>query len=163
MSELEQSRRNANFSDCPGRSNTAVLAPARAAARSRQRPPFAEEVFGVLCPNELVYAFAMILEADPAELKEAVEAKHGSKATFLQAVPVHYAFRGPMVWEGVVHVFDLEGHPRASRVYAWAEAFGPEGKERRYWAILHEGPVQAPMDAIKASILHRQAKWPRKN
>ena len=24
------------------------------------------------------------------------------------------------VWEGTVHVFDLEGHPKATRPYAWS-------------------------------------------
>src|SRR5262245_54052748 len=100
----------------------------------------------------------MMLEADPAELKDAIEKKHGGTATLSQAVAVHEVFRGPMVWDGLVHVFDLENHPSGSRVYAWAEPFGPEGNERRYWTILHGGPVQSPADAIRASISLRQAK-----
>jgi hypothetical protein len=38
-------------------------------------------------------------------------------------------FNGKTVWEGVMHVFDLEGHPKAAtRVYGW---FSPiEGSVR---------------------------------
>jgi hypothetical protein len=31
-------------------------------------------------------------------------------------------FRAALVWEGVVHVFYLEGHPKATRAYAWVIA-----------------------------------------
>jgi hypothetical protein len=34
--------------------------------------------------------------------------------------PVKEAFNGQTVWEGLVHVFDLEGHPKATRAYAWS-------------------------------------------
>ena len=100
----------------------------------------------------------MILESDPTELKDAVEKKHGGMATHSGAVAVHEVLRGPMVWEGIVHVFDLEGHLEASRVYAWAEPFGPDGNERRYWVILHSGPVLSPAAAVRASFILRQAK-----
>ena len=48
-----------------------------------------------------------------AQLKQAVERTHGGTATLAQSVPVRETFDGKPVWEGVVHVFDLAGHPTA--------------------------------------------------
>jgi hypothetical protein len=36
---------------------------------------------------------------------------YGGSATLSQSVPVRETFEGKTVWEGVVHVFDLTGHP----------------------------------------------------
>lgn len=44
-------------------------------------------------------------------LRGAVEAQHGGRAMLVQTVPVRESFQGQPVWEGVVHTFDLEGHP----------------------------------------------------
>ena len=49
------------------------------------------------------------------ELKQAIERLHGGSAMLAQSVPVRETFEGKTVWEGVVHVFDLAGHPTASR------------------------------------------------
>ena len=51
-------------------------------------------------------------------LKKAIELQHGGTATLAQSVPVKETHAGAVVWEGVVHVFDLAGHPTASRAYA---------------------------------------------
>lgn len=37
---------------------------------------------------------------------------------YAQSVPVKETHAGAVVWEGVVHVFDLAGHPTTSRAYA---------------------------------------------
>jgi hypothetical protein len=52
------------------------------------------------------------------DLKTAIESQHGGVATLAQSVPVRETFEGQPIWEGVVHVFDLEGHPTATRAYA---------------------------------------------
>jgi hypothetical protein len=65
------------------------------------------------------------------QLKEAVERMHGGTATLAQSVPVREAFEGKLVWEGVVHVFDLTGHPTATRAYAWSAPIGGGTKRRR--------------------------------
>jgi hypothetical protein len=52
--------------------------------------------------------------------------------------PVKETFQGKTVWgEGTVHVFDLEGHPRATRAYAWSHLVGETGERRRFFAVLH--------------------------
>jgi hypothetical protein len=54
--------------------------------------------------------------------------------------------------EGVVHVFELTGHPKASRAYAWSSPIEGSDK-RRFFAILHLGPVTGPVEAIRAAIV----------
>jgi hypothetical protein len=67
-------------------------------------------------------------------------------------VPVREKFQGRMAWEGVVHVFDLEGHPTAKRAYAWSSPI--EGSEkRRFFAVLQLGAIKSPVDAVRAAIV----------
>lgn len=93
------------------------------------------------------------MDVDPAQLREAIEAQHGGKATFVQAVPVREQFQGAPVWEGVVHVFDLEGHPGATRAYAWSTLIDEATGRRRFYAVLQAGPVKSPVDAVRAAIV----------
>jgi hypothetical protein len=102
-------------------------------------------------------------EVSPDQLKRAVEAQHGGTATLVQSVPVleqttvettqdSVTFRRDVtVWEGIVHVFDLAGHPKASRAYAWSSE-RDDGK-RRFYAVLHMGPVTGPVEAVRAAIV----------
>ncbi|MBS0469634.1 MAG: hypothetical protein JSR60_01090 [Proteobacteria bacterium] len=91
-------------------------------------------------------------EVSPSELKKAVESQHGGTATFVQAVPVHEVHEGETVWDGVVHVFDLKDAPSgAMRAYAWSYELGDW--RRRFFAVLHTGPIASPRDAVKAAIV----------
>jgi hypothetical protein len=57
-----------------------------------------------------------------------------------------------MVWEGTVHVFDLEGHPETTRAHAWSSPI--EGSDnRRFYAVLHLGGIRSPLDAVRAGIV----------
>lgn len=86
------------------------------------------------------------------DLATAVERQHGGRATFAQSVPVAEAFEGQPVWEGVVHVFDLANHPKATRAYAWSSPI--EGSDRRrFYAVLHVPPITSPTDAVRAAIV----------
>lgn len=77
-------------------------------------------------------------------LKEIVEAQHGGIVTFVQSVPVMETFLGNPVWEGVVHVFELEGNPKAQRAYASSSPI--EGSDRcRFFAVLHMKAIQFPL------------------
>jgi hypothetical protein len=57
-----------------------------------------------------------------------------------------------------VHVFDLEGNPKARRAYAWSSPIEGSDK-RRFFAVLHMGPIKSPVDAVRAAIVaeHRSA------
>jgi hypothetical protein len=93
-----------------------------------------------------------LVEVDDRQLKEAIESQHGGTATLVRAVPVKETFKGVPVWEGVVHVFDLAGHPKATRAYAWSSPIEGSTK-RRFFAVLHMGPIKSPLDAVRAAIV----------
>jgi len=93
-------------------------------------------------------------EVDPDQLKQAVEHQHGGMATLAQSVPVKESFDGATVWEGIVHVFDLAGHPKATRAYAWSYELA-SGK-RRFFAVLHLGGITGPVEAVRAAIVTEQ-------
>lgn len=82
---------------------------------------------------------------------------HGGIATLAQTVPIHEAFNGQVVWDGVVHVFDLEGHPNATRAYAWSAPIEGSDK-RRFYAVLHLGGIRSPLDAVRAAIVAEHRK-----
>jgi hypothetical protein len=81
----------------------------------------------------------------------AVESQHGGTATLVQSVPVHEQHGGETVWQGTVHVFDLAGHPKANRAYAWSYEL-PDGR-RRFFAVLHVPPITGPVEAVRAAIV----------
>ncbi len=98
------------------------------------------------------------MEVSVDQLQRAVEGQHGGKAVLVGAEPVKETFQGKTVWEGVVHVFDLDGHPSATRAYAWSSPVEGSDK-RRFYAVLHLGGIRSPLDAVRAAIVaEREAK-----
>jgi hypothetical protein len=85
------------------------------------------------------------------ELKKVIERLHGVEAKYVQSVPIKEVFQGKTIWDGVVEVFDLIGHPKAKRVYAWAHA--TDGEKKRHVTVLHLGPVDTPKAAVMAAIV----------
>lgn len=77
---------------------------------------------------------------------------HGGSAVLAQSVPVLESFNGKPMWEGVVHVFDLDGHPKATRAYAWSSPIEGSTK-RKFFAVLHVPPVDSPQKAVRAAIV----------
>jgi len=104
--------------------------------------------------GKTMVSWAMI-EVDPSHLKQAVEGQHGGKAVLVDAMPVKELYEGKTVWEGVVHVFDLEGHPKATRAYAWSSPVDGSDR-RRFYAVLHLGGIRSPLDAVRAAIVAEQ-------
>lgn len=100
----------------------------------------------------------MVMEVSVDQLKQAVEGQHGGTAMLVAMEPVKEVFNGKTVWEGTVHVFDLEGHPAATRAYAWSSPIEGSDK-RRFFAVLHLGGIRSPLDAVRAAIVaeHRSA------
>jgi hypothetical protein len=92
------------------------------------------------------------MEVSAEQLKQAIEQEHGGTATLSQSVPLRESFMGRPVWEAVVHVFDLAGHPNATRAYAWSSPV--EGStERRVFAALHMDGITGPLAAVRAAIV----------
>ena len=85
----------------------------------------------------------------------AIRDLHGCDSTHAYSVPVKETFKGQTVWEGVVEVFALQGHPTATRCYAWSHAVD-DSEKRRYVAVLHQGPVNSPEAAVSAAIVQQQ-------
>jgi hypothetical protein len=87
-----------------------------------------------------------------ARLMQVVTDLHGCGATWVESRPVREVFEGRTIWDGVVEIFDLDGHPSATRCYAWASPV--EGSDRpRYYAVLHQPPVDSPAAAVRAAIV----------
>ena len=73
-------------------------------------------------------------------------------ATFVQSVPVHEVHGGETVWNGSVAVFDLAGHSKATRAYAWSHEV--EGtNRRRFFAVLGIPPIDSPVATVRAAIV----------
>ena len=87
------------------------------------------------------------------ELKDVIRRLHGAEATHIESVPVKEVFQGRTVWEGLVEVFELAGHPTAHRVYAWAHETDNPQKPVRHVTVLHLHPIKSAQDAVRAVIL----------
>ncbi len=78
--------------------------------------------------------------------EHAIQDTHGARSQLLRRELILEKFKGETVWQGEVLVFQLLDHPTASMCYAWAVGG---------WvtAVLHTGPVDSPVKAVRASIL----------
>lgn len=86
------------------------------------------------------------------ELRRSVEAQHGGHAAYVQSVPVTETVQGKAVWVGAVQIFDIAGHPEATRAYAWSSAI-VGSTQRRIFALLHMGAITSPVDAVRTTII----------
>jgi hypothetical protein len=100
-------------------------------------------------------------EVSTNEVKGAVESQHGCKGTFVQSVPVKETFDGKIVWDGVVHIFQIHGHPKATKAYAWSSPIDGSDK-RRFFAVLHLPPITSPVEAVRAAIVQEHRARRRK-
>jgi hypothetical protein len=89
-------------------------------------------------------------------LQVAIQELHKCVAIWRETVPVHEVFRGQTVWQGEVEVFDLTGHPKAKRCYAWSHREGQSGQGERFVTVLDATPINSPRSAVQASIISDQ-------
>ena len=97
------------------------------------------------------------------ELRDVIRRLHGVEARHVESVPVKETFQGRTVWDGIVEVFELRGHPKAERVYAWAHDTDDPEKPKRHVTVLHIHPVTSAVLAVRAAIVqefksHEQAE-----
>ena len=85
------------------------------------------------------------------DLRAVIRRPHGVEAKYVESVHVKEVFQGKTVWEGIVEVFDLENHPTAKRIYAWAH--DTDDKKKRHVTVLHVAPVDSPRAAVRAAIV----------
>jgi hypothetical protein len=87
------------------------------------------------------------------ELKDVIRKLHGVESTHMQSVPVKEVFNGQTVWEGIVEVFDLHGHPEANVAYAWSHSTDESGDLKRHVTVLHVPPAISPETAVRTAIM----------
>jgi hypothetical protein len=87
------------------------------------------------------------------ELKEVIRKLHGVESTHRESVPVKEVFNGHTVWEGIVEVFDLHGHPKANTAYAWTHATDDPDTPKRSVTVLHVPPAVSPITAVRVAIM----------
>lgn len=100
-----------------------------------------------------IYALDGVTEVQ--QLRRAVEAQYSCRATFSQTIPVRGNLRRKITQDIVVHVFDLEDQPEATRAFAWTSPVNGSD-ERRLFAVLQVGEVKTPLDAVRAVIAAEQ-------
>jgi hypothetical protein len=59
-------------------------------------------------------------------------------------------FGAKVIWHGVVTVFEIQGHPRANRCFAWG--FNDEA-DNEFVTVLEMPPIFSARDAVRAEII----------
>jgi hypothetical protein len=83
-------------------------------------------------------------------LQDAVQRLHKCEAIHMKTVSVLESFQGRTIWEGNVEVFEVKGHPRAARCFAWL--LQEDGDCPRCVALLDTWPVTSPGTAVRTAI-----------
>jgi|SRR5579864_7023191 len=87
------------------------------------------------------------------ELQDVIRRTHGADAKHLESVPVTEGFDSRTVWQGIVEVFELRDHPKASLAYAWAHDTENPNKPRHHVIVLHIHPIKSARDAVRTTIV----------
>lgn len=87
------------------------------------------------------------------ELQDVIRRLHGVESSHRESVPVKEIFQGKTVWEGIVEVFDLHGHPKANAAYAWAHQTDDPENPVRHVTVLKVPPAVSPITAVRAAIM----------
>ena len=72
-----------------------------------------------------------------SDLQDVIRHLHGVESKHVQSMPVKETFQGKTVWEGIVEVFELVGHPKAPKVYAWSHETNDPKKPKRQIGRAH--------------------------
>ena len=92
------------------------------------------------------------MEVTVEELQRVVEEMHNCTAAHIGTEVVSETFGDRPVWDGIVHIFEIAGHPEATWCYAWSSPVESSSK-RRFYAVLHIPPVMSPVEAVRAAIV----------
>jgi hypothetical protein len=85
------------------------------------------------------------------DLIQVIRELHGAEATHRESVPVKETWQGQTIWEGIVEVFTLKGHPETDTAYAWSH--DTDDGPRRHVTVLHVHPAISPLHAVRAALL----------
>jgi hypothetical protein len=86
-------------------------------------------------------------------LKDAILRLHGCDSEYAGREEVIETFQGETVWSGYVEIFNIRGHPKAKRCYAWSHSIGEDDGGERFVAVLELPPVDSAETAVKAAVM----------
>jgi len=95
-------------------------------------------------------------EVTSDQLKQVLESQHG-EARLIQSVPIAEMPGEHAGWNGVVYIFDLVGHPKAPRAYAWSTPT-KDSRKPLFFSVLHVGSVSDPIAAVRAALVADRRK-----
>jgi hypothetical protein len=87
-----------------------------------------------------------------ARLKKAIRDLHGCDSEHVETISVHEQFQGQTVWRGEVEAFEIRGHPKAARCYAWSSWLESGGTREEFFAVVQSPPIVTAVDAVRASL-----------
>jgi hypothetical protein len=93
-------------------------------------------------------------------LQNVIRELHGVESSHRASVPVKETWQGETVWEGVIEVFDLHGHPKTNTAYAWSFQTDDAANPESHVTVLHIDPATSPLAALRAYLIqeYRNAK-----
>jgi hypothetical protein len=86
-------------------------------------------------------------------LQDVIRKLHGVDSTHRESVPVKETWQGKTIWDGIVEVFTLHGHPETETAYAWSHDTDDPENPKRHVTVLHIDPATSPVNAVRAAIL----------
>ena len=84
------------------------------------------------------------------ELEGVIVKLHGCEATPVETVAVEEIHQGRTVWQGEVEIFELVGHARANRCYAWG--LPDELGTLQIVTVLEIPPVDSALMAVRVAL-----------
>lgn len=87
------------------------------------------------------------------ELRDVIRRAHGVESKQVRSLAVKVTVQDKTVWDGIVEVFKLSGHPTATHAYAWSQDTNDPEHPRRHVAVLQLHPTQSAQDAVKAAMV----------
>jgi hypothetical protein len=87
------------------------------------------------------------------ELQNVIHRLHGVHSTHVQSVPVTEKFEDRVIWDGIVEVFELHGHPKATHAYAWSHDTDDPKQPKRSVTVLKIPPAVSPETAVRVAIM----------
>jgi hypothetical protein len=93
-----------------------------------------------------------------ARIEAAIMQLHSCGAIWHKTVPVHEVLRDQTVWKGDVEVFNLKGHPKAKRCYAWLHRNGKIDEGERFVIVLEIPPVESASTAMRVGKHRRRPR-----
>jgi hypothetical protein len=97
------------------------------------------------------------------ELRDMIHRPHGGTVEHMESVPVTEKVQDRMVWDGVVEVLHLKGHPKTDKVHAWIHETSDPAKPKRHVTVLHIPPVVSPRTAVQAVIVQEYKDGAKNN